>query len=213
MKHFSNVLLFKIVFPDPAKDTFITLDGKKVAVPQGKAKDQRQYSDSHFSNSEYLIYKESQCRIRYLLELHMPWRCWKQKVLLLVPKWLRSLLFLAPSPANVPLISWCITVLYLAVPYVFDAVKVSVRVCTSFLLHCSCSVDFWMFEGLSVAATFLSNHFVFHFVPCFGKAAIWHHIVWLEMLPFHLRLFSLFTAFTADILENVTFYAKTKWGF
>ncbi|KAM8756771.1 protein mono-ADP-ribosyltransferase PARP3 [Acanthopagrus schlegelii] len=59
------------VEPDPSKDIFITLDGKQVAVPQGKPIKQPQFSDSHFSNSEYLIYKESQCRIRYLLELKM----------------------------------------------------------------------------------------------------------------------------------------------
>ncbi|XP_066521465.1 protein mono-ADP-ribosyltransferase PARP3 [Hoplias malabaricus] len=55
--------------PDPSKDVFIELDGKKVTVPQGKAIDQPQYQNSNFYNSEYLIYKESQCRIRYLLEL------------------------------------------------------------------------------------------------------------------------------------------------
>lgn len=59
------------MFSDPSKDTFITLDGKQVAVPQGKPIEQPQFSDSHFGNSEYLIYKESQCRIRYLLELKM----------------------------------------------------------------------------------------------------------------------------------------------
>lgn len=50
---------------------FLTLEGNKVAVPQGKAKNQPQFSGSRFSNSEYLIYSESQCRLRYLLELHM----------------------------------------------------------------------------------------------------------------------------------------------
>ncbi|XP_019736511.1 poly [ADP-ribose] polymerase 3-like [Hippocampus comes] len=59
------------VEPDPSKDIFITLDGKEVAVPQGKPITQSQYSESRFSNSEYLIYKESQCRLRYLLELKM----------------------------------------------------------------------------------------------------------------------------------------------
>ncbi|XP_077458139.1 protein mono-ADP-ribosyltransferase PARP3 [Stigmatopora argus] len=59
------------VEPDPSKDIFITLDDKKVAVPQGKPIKQSQYSKSHFQNSEYLIYKESQCRLRYLLELNM----------------------------------------------------------------------------------------------------------------------------------------------
>ncbi|XP_072540673.1 protein mono-ADP-ribosyltransferase PARP3 [Salminus brasiliensis] len=55
--------------PDPSKDVFIELDGKKVTVPQGKAINQSEYENSYFQNSEYLIYKESQCRIRYLLEL------------------------------------------------------------------------------------------------------------------------------------------------
>ncbi|MCJ8729545.1 hypothetical protein PDJAM_G00107710 [Pangasius djambal] len=55
--------------PDPSKDVVIHLDGKNVVVPQGKAIKQPQYKDSSFYNSEYLIYKESQCRIRYLLEL------------------------------------------------------------------------------------------------------------------------------------------------
>lgn len=59
------------VFSDPKRDTFITLEGKEVSVPQGRPVDQPQYCGSHFSNSEYLIYKESQCRLRYLLELQM----------------------------------------------------------------------------------------------------------------------------------------------
>ncbi|KAM9410724.1 protein mono-ADP-ribosyltransferase PARP3 isoform 1-T2 [Pholidichthys leucotaenia] len=59
------------VEPDPSKDTIITLEGKRVAVPQGKAVDQPKFSNSNFCNSEYLIYKESQCRIRFLLELNM----------------------------------------------------------------------------------------------------------------------------------------------
>uniref|UniRef100_A0A671UHW0 Poly [ADP-ribose] polymerase n=1 Tax=Sparus aurata TaxID=8175 RepID=A0A671UHW0_SPAAU len=68
---FDSVVARGTVEPDPSKDTFITLDGKQVAVPQGKPIEQPQFSDSHFGNSEYLIYKESQCRIRYLLELKM----------------------------------------------------------------------------------------------------------------------------------------------
>ncbi|XP_029288721.1 protein mono-ADP-ribosyltransferase PARP3-like [Cottoperca gobio] len=59
------------VEPDPSKDVFITLEGKKVSVPQGEPIEQPQFSKSSFSNSEYLIYKESQCRLRYLLELNM----------------------------------------------------------------------------------------------------------------------------------------------
>lgn len=58
-------------FSDPSQDIFITLEGKKVAVPQGKPVPQPQFANSSFSNSEYLVYSESQCRIRYLLELDM----------------------------------------------------------------------------------------------------------------------------------------------
>ncbi|XP_078104592.1 protein mono-ADP-ribosyltransferase PARP3 [Sander vitreus] len=68
---FDSVVARGSVEPDPSKDIFITLEGKKIAVPQGKPIDQPQFSDSNFSNSEYLIYKESQCRLRYLLELDM----------------------------------------------------------------------------------------------------------------------------------------------
>nr|XP_057911524.1 protein mono-ADP-ribosyltransferase PARP3 [Doryrhamphus excisus]XP_057911525.1 protein mono-ADP-ribosyltransferase PARP3 [Doryrhamphus excisus] len=59
------------VEPDASKDVFITLEGKKVAVPQGVPIEQPEYSESYFYNSEYLIYKESQCCLRYLLELNM----------------------------------------------------------------------------------------------------------------------------------------------
>ncbi|XP_041638823.1 protein mono-ADP-ribosyltransferase PARP3 isoform X2 [Cheilinus undulatus] len=68
---FDSVVARGSVEPDPSKDIFITLEGKKVAVPQGKPIEQPQFKDSYFSNSEYLIYKESQCRLRYLLELNM----------------------------------------------------------------------------------------------------------------------------------------------
>jgi poly [ADP-ribose] polymerase len=53
--------------PDPAKDAKIKLDGKDVIVPQGKPINMG--IQSYFSQSEYLIYQESQCRIRYLLQL------------------------------------------------------------------------------------------------------------------------------------------------
>ncbi|XP_031706021.1 protein mono-ADP-ribosyltransferase PARP3 [Anarrhichthys ocellatus] len=68
---YDSVVARGSVEPDPSQDIYITLEGKKVAVPQGKPLDQPQFSDSHFYNSEYLIYKESQCRLRYLLELNM----------------------------------------------------------------------------------------------------------------------------------------------
>ncbi|XP_035518126.1 protein mono-ADP-ribosyltransferase PARP3 [Morone saxatilis] len=68
---YDSVVARGSVEPDPSKDVFITLEGKTVAVPQGKAIKQPQFSDSHFGNSEYLIYRENQCRLRYLLELNM----------------------------------------------------------------------------------------------------------------------------------------------
>lgn len=64
-------MVLSVLFADPSQDTVITLEGKKVTVPQGKAIEQPQYANSSFSNSEYLIYKESQCRLRYLLEMEM----------------------------------------------------------------------------------------------------------------------------------------------
>jgi len=45
------------------------LDGHSVIVPQGKPVRQPSYDDSHFSESEYLIYREDQCRIRYLIKM------------------------------------------------------------------------------------------------------------------------------------------------
>ncbi|XP_045932518.1 protein mono-ADP-ribosyltransferase PARP3 [Micropterus dolomieu] len=68
---YDSVVARGSVEPDPSEDTFITLEGKRVAVPQGEPIAQPQFSDSFFGNSEYLIYKESQCRLRYLLELNM----------------------------------------------------------------------------------------------------------------------------------------------
>ncbi|XP_054881295.1 protein mono-ADP-ribosyltransferase PARP3 [Poeciliopsis prolifica] len=68
---YHSVVARGTVEPDPSQDTVITLEGKQVTVPQGKAIEQPQYSKSHFSNSEYLIYNESQCRLRYLLEMEI----------------------------------------------------------------------------------------------------------------------------------------------
>jgi len=55
--------------PDPKKDTSLTLDGKKVVVPQGKPVNQAKFKNSDFDQSEYLIYKESQNKMRYMLTL------------------------------------------------------------------------------------------------------------------------------------------------
>ncbi|EDV21941.1 uncharacterized protein TRIADDRAFT_59442 [Trichoplax adhaerens] len=55
--------------PDPKKDVTITIDGKTVTVPQGKPITRSQYNNSYFSQSEYLVYKESQVRLRYLIKI------------------------------------------------------------------------------------------------------------------------------------------------
>uniref|UniRef100_A0A8C8VRV7 Poly [ADP-ribose] polymerase n=1 Tax=Peromyscus maniculatus bairdii TaxID=230844 RepID=A0A8C8VRV7_PERMB len=56
--------------PDPTQDIELELDGQQVAVPQGQPLPCPSFESSSFSQSEYLIYKESQCRLRYLLEIH-----------------------------------------------------------------------------------------------------------------------------------------------
>jgi len=55
--------------PDPAQDEELLLDGKKVLVCQGKPIPMPAYRHSSCSQSEYLIYQEIQCRIRYLIQL------------------------------------------------------------------------------------------------------------------------------------------------
>jgi len=54
--------------PDPSKDTKMTFDGNEVVVPQGKPI-QTKWTDSDFQQSEYLVYKESQVKIRYMLKM------------------------------------------------------------------------------------------------------------------------------------------------
>ncbi|XP_036008052.1 protein mono-ADP-ribosyltransferase PARP3-like [Fundulus heteroclitus] len=68
---YDSVVARGMVEPDPSKDIVITIEGKEVTVPQGKAIEQPQYAKSSFCQSEYLIYKESQCRLRYLLEIQI----------------------------------------------------------------------------------------------------------------------------------------------
>lgn len=64
---YDSVLAIGCTEPDPKKDTKLKFDGKEVVVPQGKPVSNPGGSGSHFSQSEYLVYKESQNRIRYLL--------------------------------------------------------------------------------------------------------------------------------------------------
>ncbi|XP_007500582.1 protein mono-ADP-ribosyltransferase PARP3 [Monodelphis domestica] len=56
--------------PDPSQDVELELEGHKVVVPQGPPVILPSFQESSFWQSEYLIYQESQCRLRYLLQLH-----------------------------------------------------------------------------------------------------------------------------------------------
>jgi len=58
--------------PDHSKDVTMTFDGNTVTVPIGAPVKQPAWNGSSFSQSEYLVYKESQVRIRYALRLK--WR-------------------------------------------------------------------------------------------------------------------------------------------
>jgi len=55
--------------PDPTNDTSITIDGKEIIVPQGKPIRMEEYSNSSFTQSEYLVYREDQNRLRFLVKL------------------------------------------------------------------------------------------------------------------------------------------------
>lgn len=66
---YDSVVARGMTEPDPKKDTELTLDGRKIIVPQGPPIQMPKFKDTHFSQSEYLVYKESQARMRYLLLL------------------------------------------------------------------------------------------------------------------------------------------------
>ncbi|XP_078399972.1 protein mono-ADP-ribosyltransferase PARP3 [Cetorhinus maximus] len=66
-KGFDSVIARGTTEPDCSQDKEITLEGKKVMVPQGKPVKMKLQKQSYFSQSEYVIYKESQARLRYLL--------------------------------------------------------------------------------------------------------------------------------------------------
>ncbi|XP_006876072.1 PREDICTED: poly [ADP-ribose] polymerase 3 [Chrysochloris asiatica] len=68
---FDSVIARGRTEPDPTQDTELELDGHQVMVPQGQPVPCPSFSSSNFSQSEYLIYQESQCRLRYLLEIHL----------------------------------------------------------------------------------------------------------------------------------------------
>lgn len=70
---FDSVLAVGNTEPDPKADAELTFDGKSVTIPQGKVMANpdlgKHGGSSSFSQSEYLVYKESQCRIRYVLQM------------------------------------------------------------------------------------------------------------------------------------------------
>ncbi|XP_055269909.1 protein mono-ADP-ribosyltransferase PARP3 isoform X1 [Moschus berezovskii] len=68
---FDSVIARGHTEPDPTQDTELELDGQRVVVPQGQPMLCPEFRSSNFSQSEYLIYQESQCRLRYLLEIHL----------------------------------------------------------------------------------------------------------------------------------------------
>ena len=57
-----------LLFLDPRYDTELMLSGKKVIVPQGRPIS-TSFTASSFYQSEYLIYRESQTRIRYMIKI------------------------------------------------------------------------------------------------------------------------------------------------
>lgn len=68
---FNSVIARGQTEPDPSRDIELELDGQKVVVPQGQPVQRPEFKNSSFCQSEYLIYQESQCRLRYLLEVHL----------------------------------------------------------------------------------------------------------------------------------------------
>jgi len=53
--------------PDPAGDEEVEFDGHTVVVPTGKPIKQPKWQHSRFQNTEYLVYKESQAQLRYVM--------------------------------------------------------------------------------------------------------------------------------------------------
>src|ERR1700722_4567346 len=68
-KGFHSVVARGRTEPDPKHDVVRKFDGKNVIVPQGKPVPQKAYAKSSFSQTEYLVYDESQIRLRYALHV------------------------------------------------------------------------------------------------------------------------------------------------
>ena len=71
-ENWKEMIVFLAIFNvlDPSKEVTIQLDGNDIIVPQGKPISTK-LNHTSFYQSEYLVYKESQCRIRYLLKFKM----------------------------------------------------------------------------------------------------------------------------------------------
>lgn len=67
MEKKTDLLILK--FEDSKADIKLKLDGHNVIVPQGKPVPQKDVKNSSFSQSEYLVYKENQVRMRYVLKM------------------------------------------------------------------------------------------------------------------------------------------------
>ena len=65
---FESIIALGRQEPDKAFDVVIKIDGNDVVVPQSKAV-KTPYQSSAFNNSEYLVYKESQAALRYVLKM------------------------------------------------------------------------------------------------------------------------------------------------
>jgi len=68
-KGYDSVLAKGWTEPNPKDDIVVKMDGHEVVVPVGKPIQIPEYKSSYFTQSEYLVYSESQVRIRYLLKL------------------------------------------------------------------------------------------------------------------------------------------------
>ena len=68
-KGFDSIVAQGRTEPSPKGDKTITLDGKKVVVPAAKPENRPEYSNSNFSQTEYLVYREDQVRMRYILRM------------------------------------------------------------------------------------------------------------------------------------------------
>jgi poly [ADP-ribose] polymerase 2/3/4 len=62
--------------PNPFDDVTIQGDYGSITVPVGKVEERKQYSSSYFSQTEYLVYKESQVRMKYMCLLDFGGRGW-----------------------------------------------------------------------------------------------------------------------------------------